>query len=82
MQRHDLWTRTLAGATAVLIVAGAFLALSGTSDANFRAALAAAAHQGVRPIAVAIEPSRIDVVAVRDATQTANRADEKSRPRG
>lgn len=82
MQRHDFSTRALAGAFAMLIVAGAVMVLAETSDAHFRAALAAAGLEAAQPAAVAIEPSRIDVVAPRDATRTAIRTDERSRPRG
>lgn len=80
MQQQRLSIRALAGAAAAVIVAGAFLVFGGTSDAHHRAALAAAGGtDGVQ--AVAIEPLRIDVVVVRDATRTAARVDERSRPK-
>ena len=79
MQEQRL-IRTLAGATAAVIVAGAFLAMGGTSDAHYRGARAAAGGTDGGQT-VAMEPLRIDVVVLRDTTRTAAGADERARPR-
>ena len=73
MKRNASMIRLLAALSAVAIVAGAMLTLASYSDAKF--GLAAAAAQ--RPYAaesmqLAIEPSRVNVVATRVArTRTA-----------
>lgn len=80
MQSNDFSVRALAVALASVIVAGAMLALGGTSNANFRAAVASVEQRhDVAPTQVAFEPSRIHVVGVR-ATRTAAHVDERSRP--
>ena len=82
IMREQRLVRTLAGAIAIVIVAGTFVVMGGTSDAHYRAALAAAGGPGGMKVAeLAIEPARIDVVVVRDSTRTAARIDERARPR-
>ena len=66
MQSNDFSARALAIALAAVIVGGAVVALGHTSNANFRAAVAAGEQRcDVAPAQVAFEPSRIDVVGVR-----------------
>ena len=80
MQSKDFSVRALAVALAAVIVTGAVAALGSTSNANFRAAVAAVEQRyDVAPTQVAFEPSRINVVGVR-ATRTAAHVDERSRP--
>lgn len=82
MRQHDFSIRALAAASAAVIVTSAFVAFGATGNANYHAALAAEGGQDdAQPVAVLIEPSRIDVVVARDATRTAARLDERLRPR-
>ena len=83
MQRNVMKIRMLAAAGAVAIVAVAMLGLANYSDAKFE--LAAAAIQqpyAAESVHLAIDPSRIDVVATRlPRTRTAVHVQEASAPR-
>ena len=83
MQSNVMKIRMLAGAGAVAVVAGAMLTLGSYSNAKFEVAAAAARPQyTAEPLQLAIEPSRIHVVATRLAgTRTATQLIEASVPR-
>ena len=77
MKRNASMIRLLAASSAVAIVAGAMLTLGNYSDAKFELAAAAAQRPyAAESVWLAIEPSRVDVVATRVArTRTAGQLD-------
>ena len=71
MKRNANMIRLLAALSAVAIVAGAMLTLGSYSDAKFELAAAAAQRPyAAESVQLAIEPSRVDVVATRLAPRT------------
>jgi hypothetical protein len=83
MQRNVMKIRMLAAAGAVAIVAGVMLGFGSYSNAKFAVASAAAQPPyAAESVQVAIDPSRIDVVAIRlPRTRTAVHVQEASVPR-
>jgi len=83
MQRNVMKIRMLAAAAAVAIVSGAMLSLGSYSNAKFAIAAAAAQQpHAAEAVQLAIQPSRIDVVATRVArTRTAAQLQEAAVPR-
>ena len=82
MQRNVMKIRMLAAAGAVAIVAGAMLGFGSYSTAKFESAVAAQQPYAVESVQLAIEPSRIDVVATRlPRTRTAVHVQEAPVPR-
>lgn len=83
MQRNDQVIRIAALGLAFAIVVGAMLALGDYSNAKFARALAEAKPgPAFESAAVAILPSRIDVVGKRHGrTRTAAHVDESSSPK-
>jgi hypothetical protein len=83
MKRNVMKIRVLAAAGAVAIVAGAMLGLGSYSNAKYGIAAAAAQHPyAAESVQLAIEPSRVDVVATRLArARTAVHVQETSVPR-
>ena len=83
MERNLVIVRSLAAAAAVAIVGGSIIGLGSYSNAKFELVAASAAPSYAQDMErIAIQPSRIDVVALRLApTRTAAHVDEAQVPR-
>lgn len=83
MQRNLVIVRSLAAAAAVAVVGGSILGLGSYSNAKFDRVAASVAPLFAGDMQrIAIQPSRVDVIALRQApTRTAAHVDEAQAPR-